>query len=1744
MESRPGLGPGLMRADQGSAAEGFAPLVARRRRTLARASLLAVAPLGLVLMLGAPGTALAQCAVTAAPNSVTCATSTTTADTTNTNAGTASSSDRQQLFNAGGIVTVTIDPSVVIDGNGLAITNSQAATTTNGDVTFNNAGTITVSAGATPTQGGTSALNVTATGSITFAGPGTINDGGQGLTAASFSSTSGNIIVGGNGTAANVLGDISGAIGINASLVNGGVLTIAGTGNVTGTAGAGIVVDGGLAGTVTVGGTAANTAIGNVQGATNGITATVFAGSITIENTGTITGTSGNGIDATFGNTGGGTITIAGTGAISGGANGIEANVALGGSVTVGGTTAATRITSVTGGVTGIDVGTSIGSGAVLIAGIGSITGGNAAGQFGIDVTLANSTGIVIGANGVSAAGLVGNVSGGTGINVAISHTGNGSITVAGVGNVTGAVGAGIALDSGLGGAITVGGTAPNTAVGNVLGATDGITASVLGGSITVEGVGTITGTAGNGITAGFAPGGGGTITIAGTGAISGGANGIEANVGLGGSVTVGGTTTAQQISSVTGGVTGIDVGTSIGSGAVLIAGIGSITGGNAAGQFGIDVTLNAVSGIVIGANGVSAAGLVGNVSGGTGINVSLVGTGVITVAGVGNVTGAAGPAIALRAADGNILVGGTAPNTAVGNVLGATDGITVSNGTGLIAIQGVGTVTGTTGTGITATFGSGSVTIGGIGAVSGGTIGIDASGGTGGITLGGTTTAGQIPTVTGGTTGINVSTTSAAQVLIAGIGGITGGNGAGQFGIDVAVAGSPGVVIGANGVSAAGLVGNISGGTGINVSLSAGGGGGIITIAGVGNVTGAAGPAIALSAADGNILVGGTAPNTAVGNVLGATDGITVSNGTGLIAIQGVGTVTGTTGTGITATFGSGSVTIGGTGAVSGGTIGIDASGGTGGITLGGTTTAGQIPTVTGGATGINVSTTSAAQVLIAGIGGISGGNAAGQFGIDVAVAGSPGVVIGANGVSAVGLVGNISGGTGINVSLTSGGGFGPITVAGVGNVTGATGAGIALDAGAGGSITVGGSAANTAVGNVQGATSGITANAGTVSVTATQNVTGLAGSGIAASGPTSITIAIDGGITRGATNAIAATSAASIQVTNNATIMNLSGLASDQVVATSSNGSATIVNAGVMTGTVAMAGTGTQTVTNNATWTTLGTSTFTANSTVDNGGSIVVSNVATFSGLANLNNTGTIQLTNVTSRLVTSGNISFAPGSSLSLQISPTSTGTMTVGGSATLAGNGTVIVTPQIGHYGTTVFRIVTTTGGVSGPFAGLTINGSFAGTMSLDYTTDPGDVDLDISNNGAGLFVLPPGANQNQQNVFNGINNAIMSGATLPPGFANLANLNGPSFLEALTLLSGESATGAQKSAFQAMNDFLALIFDYSLTGRGGGTGGAMAFAPEGEANLPPDVALAYASVLKAPPRAPLPFLGGWSAWGSGFGGYSAARGDPVAGSTSMTARDFGFAAGMDYRPDTDTLYGFALAGAGTNWGLADGLGGGRSDAFQAAVYGRRQIGQGYVSGALAFADHWFVTNRTGLGGDQLSATFSGQSYAARIESGFRYAMPLAGTSSTMAIGITPYAALQTQLFHTPAYSEADATGGGFGLSYGAMDAIDTRSELGARFDNLQMIGDMPLLLRGRLAWAHDWADNPALTAAFQALPGSAFTVNGAPLPKDSALASASAELRMNASWSAGLKFDGEFASGAHTYAGTGTLRYAW
>ena len=141
------------------------------------------------------------------------------------------------------------------------------------------------------------------------------------------------------------------------------------------------------------------------------------------------------------------------------------------------------------------------------------------------------------------------------------------------------------------------------------------------------------------------------------------------------------------------------------------------------------------------------------------------------------------------------------------------------------------------------------------------------------------------------------------------------------------------------------------------------------------------------------------------------------------------------------------------------------------------------------------------------------------------------------------------------------------------------------------------------------------------------------------------------------------------------------------------------------------------------------------------------------------------------------------------------------------------------------------------------------------------------------------------------------------------------------------------------------------------------------------------------------------------------------------------------------------------------------------------------------------------------------------------------------------GVTPYAAIQAQSFHTPGYSETDAIANGFALAFGSRDATDTRSELGARFDRaLAVYPNAVLALRGR-SRGRTIGSAIRLQPVFQSLPGASFIVNGAIPAQNSALASAGAELRLANGITLLAKFDGEFASHSSTYAGTGTIRYA-
>ena len=130
-------------------------------------------------------------------------------------------------------------------------------------------------------------------------------------------------------------------------------------------------------------------------------------------------------------------------------------------------------------------------------------------------------------------------------------------------------------------------------------------------------------------------------------------------------------------------------------------------------------------------------------------------------------------------------------------------------------------------------------------------------------------------------------------------------------------------------------------------------------------------------------------------------------------------------------------------------------------------------------------------------------------------------------------------------------------------------------------------------------------------------------------------------------------------------------------------------------------------------------------------------------------------------------------------------------------------------------------------------------------------------------------------------------------------------------------------------------------------------------------------------------------------------------------------------------------------------------------------------------------------------------------------------------------------------HQSAYAEQVMSGAAaFALSYAAKSVTDTRSELGLRTDKSFAVQDGVLTLRGRLAWAHDFNPDRSIATTFQALPGASFVVNGAAQARDSALTSASLEMKWLSGWSTAATFEGEFSNVTRSYAGKGAVRYAW
>nr|GAJ32306.1 extracellular serine protease precursor [Bradyrhizobium sp. DOA9] len=486
--------------------------------------------------------------------------------------------------------------------------------------------------------------------------------------------------------------------------------------------------------------------------------------------------------------------------------------------------------------------------------------------------------------------------------------------------------------------------------------------------------------------------------------------------------------------------------------------------------------------------------------------------------------------------------------------------------------------------------------------------------------------------------------------------------------------------------------------------------------------------------------------------------------------------------------------------------------------------------------------------------------------------------------------------------------------------------------------------------------------------------------------------------------------------------------------------------------------------------------------------------------------------------------GDLAFQSGALYLVQVGSGSTASFAnVFGNVTL--NGNVGVSLYAGSTILPQYTIMQFSGAAIGNFAGVAAPGGLIGTTSVDPS---GTVYLNFTLDYGAKYAL----DINQKNVATTLQNFFNANGSLRAEFAGL----GPN---GLTQASGESATGSQQTTFNAMNLFLGLLTDVYNSGRSG-MSGAVPYADDASANAyaarRKDARDAFASIHRKAPGAT--FEQRWDVWAAGYGGSQTTDGRAALGSNDTTSSVYGTAVGLDYRVSPSTMAGFALAGGGTSFGVG-GLGWGRSDLFQAGAFVRHTAGPAYVTAALAYGWQDVTTNRivTAAGFDQLRAQFNTNAFSGRVEGGYRYAMQW--------VGITPYAALQATMFSLPSYAESAVVGSNvFALNYAAKDVTSTRSELGLRADRSFAAAGGLMTLRGRLAWAHDYNPDRTVGAVFQALPGSAFVVNGAAQARDSALTTASAQINWMNGWSASTTFEGEFSNVTRAYAGKGLVRYAW
>lgn len=497
----------------------------------------------------------------------------------------------------------------------------------------------------------------------------------------------------------------------------------------------------------------------------------------------------------------------------------------------------------------------------------------------------------------------------------------------------------------------------------------------------------------------------------------------------------------------------------------------------------------------------------------------------------------------------------------------------------------------------------------------------------------------------------------------------------------------------------------------------------------------------------------------------------------------------------------------------------------------------------------------------------------------------------------------------------------------------------------------------------------------------------------------------------------------------------------------------------------------------------------------------------------VGNLLVNGTLLTNSALGRAHVAGNLTFASSATLAYGVNADGSSAPVVAGGTAALNGATLAVNPSSGQYPWLSHYTVLQAGAVTGTFGKVTSAYAFL-TPTLSYSAT--QVNLDYQRNDVAFADFASSAAG--ASAARGLA-GLGSGGTLYNALLNTSTASAGGALQQLAASSNASLSAAtQAGTAQVGSSMLA-----AMRQMGSGASMLVGTADDDTPQLAATGVPAAARNLNDPNA-----MG--RLWLQGLGSYGKLDGEN--GGSSLQQRTRGSVLGLDWALTPDWRLG-VLGGYSRTDLDASGMSG-AVDSWHVGAYALHQAGAVALRLGVAYSGNDGSSKRSvAFNGfsDTPRGDYHGSSQQAFAELG--YAMGSGRLSAE------PFANLGYQRSQRDSYREK---GGAAALDVDSQTQDNFTSTFGMRLAHLQQLANgMSLTPRASLGWRHAYGEVDTRTRQAFIEGGSAFSVQGSALDRDSLMIEAGLDLGLSARQSLGLGYDGEIGSNSRNHALVGEYR---